>query len=338
VDTGGTLNAKIGIILIVVLGILALTPGAHAQSDKPFLCKKCGEPITGTYFETNGVYFHSHCFVCKHCGDPVKGTYTTYRGDNYHTDCFEDHVAKRCALCDGIIQGEYLFDFWGNAYHLAHQNETEACEYCGRFIAPHTTGGGVRYSDGRYICSICRESAVTESSEAQIILAEVARRMSRFGMNIELGEVDLHVIGLKKMQQLSGRGSYRLTGFTDFEENKSLFGLTTSRRIDVYLLYGMPRMDVVSTLSHELAHVWQFTAGQLDNDEAFAEGSCNYASFLVLQHYDGQVAEYGMANLVNDSNKVYGEGFRRVRRFAEAEGLDVWLERLKEHNRLPRGY
>ena len=129
-DTGGTLNAKIGIILIVVLGILVLTPGAHAQSEKPFMCKKCGEPITGTYFETNGVYFHSHCFVCKHCGEPVKGAYTTYRGDNYHTDCFEDHVAKRCALCDGIIQGEYLFDFWGNAYHLAHQNETETCEYC----------------------------------------------------------------------------------------------------------------------------------------------------------------------------------------------------------------
>ncbi len=325
-------------ILLIVLVAATALPAAYGQSQKPISCEKCGEPITGAYFETADAHYHSHCFLCEHCGSPVKGTYTTYRDKNYHTDCFQNHVAKRCALCDGVIQGEYMFDFWGNAYHLSHQYETHACEYCGRFIAPHTTKGGVHYSDGRYICNFCRESAVTDKNEAIIILAEVARHMNRFGMVVDLGEIELHVVGLKKMQQLSGRGSYRLTGFTDFEENKSLFGLTSSRRIDVYVLYGMPRTDAVSTLSHELAHVWQFTAGRLDNDEAFAEGSCNYASYLVLQKYRGRTAEYVAANLLDDENKIYGEGFRRVKRYAEAEGIDAWLERLKKSNKLPRSY
>jgi len=331
------LTRVVYILLFVLVAAVAM-PAAHGQSQKPITCNKCGDPITGSYFETADAFYHSHCFLCAHCGKPVKGTYTTYRGDNYHTDCFESHVAKRCALCDGIIQGEYLFDFWGNAYHLSHQYETEACEYCGRFIAPHITKGGVRYSDGRYICNICHEAAVTEKSEALLIMAEVARHMDGFGMQVELGEIQLHMVGLKKMQQLSGKGSYRLTGFTDFEESKSLLGLSTSRRIDVYLLYGMPRADVVSTLSHELAHVWQFKAGRLDNDEAFAEGSCNYASYLVLQNYNGRAADYVVANLVDDESKIYGEGFRRVKRFAETEGADAWLKRLMKSNRLPRGY
>jgi hypothetical protein len=320
--------------LLAVAGL----PAAHGQSQKPISCAKCGEPITGSYFETADARYHSYCFLCAHCGKPIQGTYTTYRDSNYHTDCFENHVAKRCSLCDGIIQGEYLFDFWGNAYHLSHQYETEACDYCGRFIAPHITNGGVHYSDGRYICNICRESAVTEKNEALLLLGEVARHMGRFGMEVDIGEIELHVVGLTRMQELSGKGSYRLTGFTDFEESKSLFGFTAKRRIDVYMLYGMPRIDVVSTLSHELAHVWQFTAGRLNNDEAFAEGSCNYASYLVLQQYSGREAEYVIVNLEDDESRIYGEGFRRVKRYAEAEGIDTWLKRLKKSNKLPRNY
>jgi len=324
--------------LLCALIVMVVAAVAYGDQPEPFLCKKCGEVIDGGFFETNGERFHSRCFLCAHCEKPISGSYTTYKSGNYHTDCFEDDVAKRCTLCDGIIQGEYLIDYWGNAYHISHQRETKACDYCGRFVAPHVTGGGVRYSDDRVICNICRETAVTDKNGALLVMAEVARHMRRFGMDVDIGEVELHVVGLDKMQELSGKGSYRLTGFTDFEESKSLFGLTAHRRIDVFVLYGMPRMDVVSTLAHELGHVWQFSAGRLDNDRAFAEGSCNYASFLVLQNYHSQTSDYVAANLQSDRNKIYGEGFRRVRHYAETEGTDVWLDRLEHKNKLPRGF
>lgn len=332
-------RTEVALIVVAVISTLAIAIPADGETQQESLiCKKCGEVITGSYFETYGFYYHSSCFVCAYCSRQIKGSYTTYQGEEYHTDCFEDSVAKRCSLCGGIIQGEYLFDFWGNAYHLTHQKETHACEYCGRFIGPLTTGGGTRYSDGRYICDICRESAVTTQNEAMRVMAEVARHMRRFGMDVNLGEVDLHIVGLQEMQKKSGKGSYRLTGFTDFEETKNLFGIATSRRIDVHLLYGMPRVDVVSTLAHELAHVWQFTAGRLNNDQAFSEGSCNYAAYLVLRVYREEAAAYVVANLTSDENVTYGEGFRRVRRYAEKEGIDTWLERLRKKNTLPEGY
>jgi hypothetical protein len=329
---------RVVVWLIFFTAIGASVSYLYGGSQEQFVCKGCGDVITGAYFETDGDYFHSECFLCKYCEQPIKGAYTTFQENNYHTTCFESSVAKRCALCEGVIQGEYLFDFWGNTYHLSHRKETQACGYCGRFIAPHTTGGGVCYSDGRYICNICRESAVTEKNDALKLMAEVARYLRFYGMNVELGEIELHVVGLQTMQTRSGRGSYRLTGFTDFEENKSLFGIATKRRIDVYLLYGMPKIDVVSTLAHELAHVWQFTAGRLNNDRAFAEGSCNYAAYLALQHYKGKTAQYAVANLINDENDIYGDGFRRVKRYAETEGINVWLERLRDKDDLPSGY
>lgn len=324
--------------LIFVMVIATGFSRPYAVPEEQYVCKRCGDPITGSYFETGGDYFHSGCFFCHYCEREIKGAYTTFQGNNYHTTCFENSVAKRCALCNGVIQGEYLYDFWGNEYHLSHQKEAQACGYCGRFIAPHTTGGGIRYSDGRHICNICRESAVKEKSDALKVMAEVARYLQRYGMNFELGEIELHIVGLQTMQDKSGKGSHRLTGFTDFEEHKSLLGIGAKRRIDVYLLYGMPRIEVVSTLAHELGHVWQFAAGRLENDAAFSEGSCNYAAYLVLQHYQGKTAEYTVANLLNDENEVYGDGFRRVKHYAETEGINAWLERLRTEYDLPGGY
>lgn len=325
------------LLAVVCVGILTAVCAA-AETETDYICHKCGETITDSYFKTDGYYFHTDCFVCAWCSRPITGIYTSYHGDNYHTPCFENHVAKRCSICDGLISGEYLIDFWGNTYHLSHRKETNECVYCGRLIAPNTTRGGVRYSDGRYICNICRESAVTTRDEAYLILAEVARHMTGFGMKVELGEIDLHVVGLDEMQKKSGKGSYRLTGFTDFEETKGLFGVLSRRQIDVYMLYGLPRIDAVSTLAHELAHVWQFSAGRLKNDPAFSEGSCNYASWLVLQRYPGRPTDYVVVNLVEDENRIYGEGFRRVKKFAETEGIEVWLDRLAGKDDLPRGY
>lgn len=327
---------QIAVMVITLAVVFAAVAVVSAETE--LTCKKCGGKITGTYFETNGEYYHPHHFTCGHCNDPIKGEYTVYHGRNYHTDCFNKNVALRCALCDHIIEGKHLVDFWGNPYHLEHEKKAKACEYCSRYISALTTKGGVKYSDGRIICKICRATAVTSEDEAAAVMREVARHLGRIGINVDPGAVELHLVGLDKMQEKSGKQSHRLAGFTDFEETKYMLGMSAERRTDVYLLYGMPRVEAVSTLAHELMHVWQFLAGRLNNDRALAEGSCNYAAYLVLQNYASKHTEYIVFNLKNDKDKIYGEGFRRVKHFAEKQGIPAWLELLKSKNRLPKGY
>lgn len=322
--------------LCVFIAVLAVPVGVHA--GKPPVCAFCGQPIVGPVFQTKGRFYHPDHFRCAYCGQPITGPYTENDGKNYHTDCYRNHVAVRCALCGAIIHGEYLQDFWGNSYCSRHEGEAPVCDSCGRFISEQTTGGGVRYDDGRYICNICRPKVVANVDDILLIVHEVADKMAAFGMKVDYNGIKIHLVGRPVMQKLSGHHSDGLRGFTDYREDFRFFGITRNRRMDMYLLYGMPRMELISTIAHELAHVYQFNHGHFKNDRMWAEGSCNYAAYLVLGCYPGKESSFFRTSLVRDDDNVYGRGFRRVKTLAEARGTEGWLRDLAHATNFPAGY
>jgi hypothetical protein len=323
------------IVILCLAAVLAIAPPAEA-GDRT--CAKCGETIEGAYFETAGSFYHPEHFRCAHCGDPIKGAYTEYKDENYHTQCFRSSVALRCALCNDVIQGEYIQDFWGNAYHMRHRDEAPCCDSCSRFISPDVTGGGVRYDDGRYICSICHPTSVTNIDDIMEMIDEVARHMESLGMEVDYKGLNVHLIGQEQMKNLAGEHSSGLRGFTDYSHDWRIFRRAGNRKLNVYFLYGMPRMELISTIAHELTHIYQFNHRRFKNDRAFAEGSCNYAAFLVLGRYPGRESSFFRAAMQQETDPVYGEGLRRVKRFAEAEGMATWLTRLRKKKDLPKGY
>jgi hypothetical protein len=319
--------------IVLVLAAFATTPAAAQR----YICEKCGRVIEGPHFETGGRYYHPEHFTCAHCGQPITGAYTEYKGENYHSDCFKRSVALRCSLCDQVIQGEYIQDYWGNAYCKRHKDDP-CCDSCSRFISPAVTGGGVRYDDGRYICAICQPGSVKDIDVVMKMIDEVATHLASFGMEVDYAGLNVHLIGQDQMKDLSGEHSSGLRGFTDYSHDWRIFKRAGNRKLNVYFLYGMPRMELISTIAHELAHIYQFNHGRFRNDQVFAEGSCNYASWLVLRKYDGENAGFFRHSLTHETDPVYGDGFRRVRTFAETEGIGAWLERLRKKKDLPRGY
>lgn len=325
------------VVAVSLLVLLALCTVAHAQ-QAPQLCAACGEPIEGPSFSTKGRFYHPGHFRCAHCDREIRGSYSEYQGKVYHNECFRDHVALRCALCSAIITGEYLQDYWGNSYCQHHDGVAPVCDSCGRFISDQLTGGGVRYDDGRYVCNICRPQSVTDVDALMSLVGDVAREMASFGMKVDYKGMRIHLIGRDQMQKLSGHHSDGLRGFTDYREDFRLLGYSKNRRIDMYLLYGMPRMEIISTIAHELAHVWQFNQGQFKSERAWSEGSCNYAAFLVLGGYPGRDSSFFRVGLTRDGDDVYGEGFRRVKTLAEGEGNRAWLHYLARDNAFPSGY
>jgi hypothetical protein len=42
--------------------------------------------------------------------------------------------------------------------------------------------------------------------------------------------------------------------------------------------------------------------------------------------------------MAKETDPVYGEGFRSVKRFAEERGIDAWLSQLRKYKNLPDGY
>jgi hypothetical protein len=330
-------------VLYLCLLLAAAVSSAQAAppraTERPApACAACGRPITDDSFQTHGEFYHPSCFRCARCDRPITGAYAEYQGRNYHNNCFERHVALRCALCDDIVRGEYLQDFWGNSYCFRHEGEAPVCDSCGRFISDRTTGGGVRYDDGRFICNLCRPKSMTDIDEILGLVHEVAEHLKSVGMKVDYDGIRIHLIGRDDMQKLSGHHSDGLRGFTDYREDMRVFGRSRNRRMDLYLLYGMPRMELVSTIAHELTHVWQFNHGRFHNERAWNEGSCNYAAYLVLAKYPGRESSFFRTSLNRDGDGVYGDGFRRVKALAETEGTKSWLRQLARNEDFPTGY
>lgn len=315
-------------ILLLASWLLLCASSATASGHT---CTACGTEINGRYFETGGAFYHPEHFACAHCGKAITERYTVYRGQNYHTECFEQHVALRCAVCNGIIQGEYILDHWGNAYHTYHKGEVSMCDFCDRFIVGSLGEDMTRFRDGRVLCSICSATSVTNRKEALALMAQVTRQLERFGIRVNPGEVDLKLVDRDELRKLSG-GRAHTTGFADYVVRKNLFGRVHEKQLRVYVLQGMPRIEMTATLAHELTHVWQFQAGHLDQDRTFSEGSCNFAAYLVLRKLGGEQAEFIIDTMLRDPDPIYGDGFRGVKEYVDREGLAGWIALMKSKN------
>ncbi len=324
--------------ILVLFFVLLSAPVFGLAGESPGVCAACGQPVEEAYFLTKGRLYHARHFRCARCDREIRGSYSEYQGKVYHDDCFRNHVALRCGLCRDMIQGEYLQDYWGNSYCQRHDGVAPVCDSCGRFVSEELTGGGVRYDDGRFVCNICRPTSITDIDEILDLVHEIAGHLAKFGMKVDYNGIRIHLIGREEMQTLSGHHSEGLRGFTDYREDFRIFGHSRNRSMHMYLLYGMPRMEIISTIAHELAHVWQFNNGRFKNERAWAEGSCNYAAYLVLGRYPGRESSFFRMSLTRDGDDAYGEGFRRVKTLAEAEGMKTWLGHLSRNADFPPGY
>ncbi len=308
-----------------------------------FLCDNCGAVIgTGQYYVKDNHKYCKKCYLekfvprCAYCGDPIEGEYVIYNGKEYHKFCYEFKVALRCALCGEIIQGEYLVDYWGNHYHSEHAKDHHQCEYCGRFISEAVTGGGVEYSDGRHICNICMKSTVGNSRDAIKLLEEVRNKLAIEGIYVT-DRINLLLVDKNELRKMAGDLMADPAGYTKYEW-KSLLSATISSKANIYVLDGLPRIEFIATAAHEMMHVWQYANGKKNNEYALCEGSCNYATYLVLQHYPDEETGYKLDNMENDPHEYYGDGYRRVRKLVADKGVDFWLEYLKKEKDFPEGY
>jgi len=276
--------------------------------------------------------------TCAWCRQPIEGEYVEQNGKPYHETCWEDHVALRCSLCGGIIRGSYVVDAWGNRYHPSHRNDTVPCEYCGRFISARVTHGGVRYADGRSVCNICRKTAVLDPGEARLDLAEAAERLATVGPRVDPSAIRLEMVDLARMGEVSGDRSRRRSGFTQYEWQTSWGKKTGVEKATIYVLAGMPRIETIGTMAHELTHVWLMKQGRHDTRPALAEGSCNYAALLVLGTYPGEESAHLVSKMKQSSDPIYGEGLLRAMRYVDRNGVAAWLSLLASRDDFPPGY
>ncbi len=307
------------------------------------MCRYCRKPIQGKYITANGYAYHEGCYLkhvaphCAACGKPLVGEYVVHDGKNYHEACYEQNVASRCALCNGIIEGQHLRDYWGDYYCASHRGKTPECDYCGRFLGDHNNKGGVAYEDGRHVCNLCLKSVINDEPKGRLLLEEVRKRLGEFGVDIPNDRITFQLADRRQIAKQFKRGVASKAGYVEHRFER-LGNSVVNQEFTIYILRGMPKMHFVSTAAHELMHVWQYLNCPLDNDLALSEGSCNYASLIVLRSVGGKKADYIIESMRKSADPVYGEGFRRVDKLVIKRGQRAWLEHLRHNRDFPPGY
>ncbi len=304
-------------------------------------CDFCGGKLNGTFTKYEGKQYHDSCYTehiasrCGVCGKVLDGPFVIYEGQKYHESCYQTDVAVKCAYCGGFIEGHYLKDYWGNSYHDAHKGKAKECDFCQRLITPELNVGSRTWKDGRILCGICAPGAITESEAAESLLIVAAVKLRFLGIDVDPSSVRVILVDQAELASITRSDEKTVKGFTDYRESTALFGLVKNRKMNIYLLYGMPRLQMLSAVTHELMHVWQFLNAPLHNDKALCEGSCNYATYLVLREMSNIEAKYLTDKMEDDPDPYYGVGYRKVKAYVEQNGQSAWLSYLKSNTTPP---
>jgi hypothetical protein len=241
--------------------------------------------------------------------------------------------APVCAICGKEIEGKYLRDFWGNDYHYGHRNSHPACDYCGRLMSRRSSDGAFSFDDGRKICGLCKADAVEEKETGLRILYEARDLLEKAGIVLRPFNPSFSLLDRNTLKKYSKSGEEQ--GFTHAAKKSDGAGNILELKIRVFVLHGLPYEAFLATAAHELMHAWIHLNGRNDAKKWLKEGSCNMAAFLALRQKRSLKAEYQIRQMQEQRDRVYGKGFRKVRRFVQRRGTKSWLRVLRTKRSLP---
>lgn len=323
-----------------VLFLILVLVTAISSEAKDVKCDVCRKAITGQYRIYEGKNLHDGCYrasyalFCDLCSREISGAYSVFEGKNLHESCYEKEFSLRCTLCGNSINGHYTYNAWGDTLHSRHQDEYPHCEYCNRLIFENITGIGTRYPDGREVCGNCNELAIHDLKKATAVMEQVLNTLSVRGIDVG-HSFNLQLVDRPGMSNISNELGHEAWGVTEFELRHTFFGLIEERSTRVTVLSGLPQVTLMGVLAHELMHVWLFANASPKMEKILSEGSCEYASYLVLKNMTGARAAQYLAHQMASEDLVYGTGFRKTLEYVEREDLPAWLNYLRNNTEPP---
>jgi hypothetical protein len=331
-------------------------------------CARCSKPIAGSYVTALDRTWHPEHFVCAQCGRPFQGQsfyerdgkayckrdydelfgmrcaaggeligqrrYFEVNGKVYCEDHYWEKFGKRCAIGGEILKGMYQVNGWGETYCDAHRRGLDECYGCSRPICDRLTGGGVRYGDGRAMCARCRRTAVDDVRTGQRLLAGVREELAQQGINLERSETPLRLVDQTELSRRSDKSyNTKPTGMACHKWT-SQNGQVVERSVDaILILHGLPREHFDTVAAHELMHTYLFMNAFPQLAPRVEEGLCELAESLWLQRQRTPEAAYRLKLMDENTDPIYGQGFRLVRQALQRTSLTRLLAYVKVNGR-----
>ena len=173
------------------------------------------------------------------------------------------------------------------------------CSYCGTEIS------GVEYfrlPDGRFRCTACSRSIVSDKDEIQEMCKRVISNMENFfGATIDV-PVSIEVLNERKLKKKIG-------GPLGIKDSQSILILGSAvnhrNKYSILLENGAPRISLVATFAHELTHIWQYI--HWDNNKNLKK--CNKGKRLLIYEGMAKWAEIQYLYFIGETNVAKREEY-----------------------------
>ena len=301
-------------------------------------CAACDRPIRGEYVTALGKTWHPEHFVCTTCKKPFgKDAFVKHRGRPYHERCYLERFAPRCDVCGASIRGPYVTTTTGETFCEHHKGEIPECSSCGRLASDRLTGGFVRYQDGRVICNLCRPAAVDRELEGQRLLSDVRRALAKEGLTLGKVKVPLRLVDQDELnRRVKRRRSKTPAGMVRSQLTTQGDKVVERKVVEILALRGLPRDHLAAVLAHEVGHAWLLLNDYPKLPPKVEEGICELFSYLWLKGQPGEGAARRILLLEKNRDRVYGVGFRAVRRALRQRSVKRLLAYVKRYGRFPK--
>lgn len=214
-----------------------------------------------------------------------------------------------CYICGKPLIGIYYKDLYGRKICTSHQRRT--CISCGGFC----NDSAMEISPGKYLCTHCQHYR-TSLADAKHIIKLIRKHYLSIGLG-EISRFHLEMVGLEDLQRL-------------MQTSGDILGCAkmTGRRFDIEVLRHLSHTAMAGVLAHEILHIWQYQRGIFPPQDV-CEGFCNLGSYELYKTIGSPHAKAKIVGLDKDPNPIYGEGYRKIKRYYDKEGWSGVIRKME---------
>jgi hypothetical protein len=330
--------------------VLALLAGFAPWVLAAVTCSQCGKamPAGRRYVQKEGQAFCSQRCLdatlprCAACRKICRGGFVK-DGKNYCSKACLGTTFPACSACGKRTPNGGI----GQAPDGRDAFFCPACIAGPRCFCCGLPGASQALPDSRRLCRECAPTAVGDAAAMRTVSEDVRRRM-RDELNlgtdhaIRFELVDEPTLLARSGGESPGRelGLYRYESTIETTVRRTTRGGRVVRETvaetngqethTILLLSHLSLAKLREVVAHELAHDWMQARYPDIADAQVKEGWAEYVASRVNELY-GQAAMNRRMALNPDPN--YGEGYRRIRQIAEAEGKEGVFRLFDEANR-----
>ena len=230
-----------------------------------------------------------------------------------------------CDICNEKIISEYYIDAWGNKFHATHKENGVFCNTCSRIISKGLTSGGFQFNDGRHMCKLCSISMINSDHLKIKSINNVLDMLKEINISIDDEFLSINLLDRTSLQNatfsLSSHSKKTIKGYTYYNNNQYV----------INILWGLNQIEFEAVLAHELLHVW-VDYNNIKLNRSKLEGFCNLGSSLVYNSYDLELARILKKSIENNSDPIYGKGYKYMNSLLGIHGWDKLISMLLGNN------